>query len=183
MAKMLRWERAWRHFTDEFLEIRKYRQNQSYSKQRWRRQGREADAAYWSLVRIAKELGIVVYLKGDLGESHDAFGETFTVGGHWDSRDGAIRLTHRSLPIITHELAHAVDEILGHRYYPSSSGELVACGAGYLLTCASSGQRSPVADIVYAKRQGATPRDLKENEDRIFTVFREAATLVNVPCD
>ncbi|MEX2145281.1 MAG: hypothetical protein WD712_02835 [Candidatus Spechtbacterales bacterium] len=104
------------------------------------------------------------------------------MGGHWDSRGGAVRMVYRSFPLLAHEIAHAVDEFLGYRYW-RREGELVACGAGYLLVCASMRIISPSGDIEYSKRQGATERELGECEDRILQVFREMATLIDVPCD
>src|SRR3989344_7640981 len=177
MAKMYRWKRAWQRFTDEFRGTHRKVGFSGWNTRGYKRSQRAQDEAYWALIRVARDFGIKVYLKPDLGESRDSHGEKFRVGGHWDSRGNAVRMVYRSFPILAHELAHAVDEFLGYRYR-KPTGELVASGAGYMLVCASAGLVSPTADVAYAKRQGATERGFEECEERILQVFREMATLI-----
>lgn len=171
MKSMPRWQRAWRKFSDMLCGTKKGRP--SYC-----RKTRRPDAMklYWKLIGVSRELGILTYVKPDLGEAVDFYGNHFTVGGCWNGRN--VQLIYRSFPTLAHEIAHAVDQMLGGRQHRPDV-ELVAAAAGYMLTHEYLGARSPAFDVQYAKRQGAKPEDLKRLEAHIFSVFETMQFLMD----
>lgn len=171
MAKVPRWERAWQQFRVGMLKGSVYRPGYGTTASQ-RRQYQLQEKNYWKLVQLAHDLGIKVLRGGDLGTSQDAFGDQYHVGGTWEAGRARIRLSRRGLPTLGHEMAHAVDYILSE-YRPSSEAELIACGAGYVLTCHLSGMTTQRGDLEYARRKGATPEMFVRLEGHIIDVFHQ----------
>ncbi len=180
MAKMLRWEMAWKRFTEEFYGIgnRHTKGYSGYSPKLWRKMRNNHDAQYWRLVKAAQELGVSVWKNENLGTARDAKGQEFFVAGQFDPEKIRIDLCYRAYYVLAHEFAHAIDYLLRGRYQPHSSQELTACAVGYLLTCQNLGIYSPKRAIEYAKRQGATEITLKHLEGHILSVFHEMNSLL-----
>src|SRR3989344_1022204 len=166
MAKMLRRDRARQYLADAFLTNKIHHSG-------WSHKAKRPDHlnAYWKLIRTATDFGMRIFLAPNLGETTDAFDRPFTIGGQF-CRDNKIKLVSRSFSTLAHELAHAVDHILGGTKTRAEC-ELVAAAAGYFLTCEVFGVISPSFDVRYAKRQGATPQDWQRMEEYAWYVFEE----------
>lgn len=178
--KMLRHVRAWGLFLQAFCDGRLrqpgFCRNSSWK--RYLRTQRIAEKYYWRLICELRKLGIQVYVKDYLGFAYDAYNERFLVGGQWHPGKLRIELIHRCFPTLAHEFAHGIDQLLDNVCWPRSKQELIACGAGYLLTCECLGIESPAHDVSYAKRQGATEQDLRELEPYILRVFQQMKGLL-----
>jgi hypothetical protein len=177
MAKMTRSQRAWKLFVDAFTNAGSSRKGFGH-----RTSAEHYEKQYRKLIKLAKEFGIDVFKKSDLGVSKDAQGKEFTVGGQWAAnglKRPRIELTVRSISVLAHEFAHAMDQLKRVGFRIRREDELMACAVGYMISCEILGIRNPRSDVEYAKRQGATEELLWKMQDEILDLFSDIMEMLN----
>lgn len=178
-------QEAWQRFQEVFRNEKNLDFNQ------YLQVGREKEEElFWKIVKFLRQKDVEIIFKKRLRKWQDFFGKPIQPKGlcevkyyrHPEHHVGVLKAiitiarSKRSVRLISHEFAHIIDYSTNDFIGPNRR-ELTAVVAGYLFTCEHLGLHSPIAGVYYAKKQGATLKDLEHGEKHFFEIFHEMNSL------
>jgi hypothetical protein len=169
MAKRTRTERATEALNTAWTNERDVHRHRGYSRKGLKRQRHEQDRLWNGLLRAANRHGVRVFLmtqtEREADHTYRDGSGSFQAGGFFRS-PSTIKLAYRSVSVLAHELAHALDYQLGDGYRGS---EVIATSVEVLVCGTATG--SFTTNTAYAKRQLGSAAQYEAEQERIQVIY------------